>query len=277
MYSSFTRRAVYFLVPFTLVYLLIHLLFEHTIAESTQSGLGWYYSVEGLIFGLIAAFVIQRQWERWTSLSEAVRIELDAVREMWKWSWYAAQPLRLNAHDHLQRYLTLIVAEWNDGREHYRSASVDTELDGLRDMLVAMSTSMSGLGRQLENSFTDLVAARNKRLNYSNEHMPGVLKRLVIATDVLLILLSLFLSVDNIYLDYLFTAGIGMLAFAIIIVIDDLDNPFRPGAWHLTSKGYEDLLRELVAQPGQFVQPDEPKQVRRPERSPRGRAVVARG
>jgi hypothetical protein len=244
--STIFKRIFLFLVPFSLVFLLIHELFEKTIADSTQNGLGWFYSVEGLIFGLIVAFVIQREWETWSMLSESVRIELDAVREMWKWSAYADATLRTKAHGHLQKYLTQIVSEWNDGSEHIRSSRVDAELDGLRDILLAMSQSMNGLSVQLQNGFTDLVHARNKRLNFSNEHMPGILKRLVFLTDIFLIFLSLFLSVNNLYLDYIFTAFIGLLAFALILVVDDLDNPFRPGTWHLTSVGYQTLLQELT-------------------------------
>ena len=63
---------------------------------------------------------------------------------------------------------------------------------------------------------------------------------------MLLILLSLFIAVNNISLDYLFTASIGLLAFTLLLVVDDLDNPFRPGAWHLTTEGYEKLLGELT-------------------------------
>ena len=75
--------------------------------------------------------------------------------------------------------------------------------------------------------------------------MPIILKRIVFLADILLIILSLFIAVNNVYLDYIFTASIGLLAFALILVIDDLDNPFRPGTWHLTTKGYRSLLEEL--------------------------------
>ena len=74
-----------------------------------------FYSADGLIFGLIVAFVIQREWEIWTNLSESVRTEIDAVREMWKWSNYAEASLCEEAHKHLEKYLLLIVLEWHKG------------------------------------------------------------------------------------------------------------------------------------------------------------------
>ncbi|MGC9602199.1 MAG: hypothetical protein ABSE76_00430 [Minisyncoccia bacterium] len=242
---SIIRRVLFFLVPFSLAFWYIHELFESVISRSTQNGLAGFYSVDGIIFGLILAFVIQREWETWTKLSESVRTEIDSVREMWKWSNYAEAPLCKEAHKHLESYLQLIIAEWNDGEEHMRSETVDAELDGLRGILVAMSSSVGSLAEPLRNAFINLIQARNQRLNFSNEHMPVILKRIVFLTDILLIILSLFIAVNNVYLDYIFTASIGLLAFALILVVDDLDNPFRPGTWHLTAEGYERLLEEL--------------------------------
>ncbi len=242
---SILRRTLLFLIPFSLVFLYIHEQFESAISRSALNGLTGFYSADGIIFGLIVAFVIQREWEKWTNLSESVRTEIDAVREMWKWSVYAESFLCEEAHKHLEEYLRLIVLEWNAGDVKTRSEKVDAELDGLRGMLVKMSLTMGSLGEPLRSAFTDLVQARNQRLNFSNEHMPGILKRIVILADALLILLSLFIAVNNVYIDYIFTASIGLLAFTLILVVDDLDNPFRPGAWHLTTAGYEALLEEL--------------------------------
>jgi len=244
--KTLLRRTFYFLVPFSLAFSFIHEKFESAIFHSTQNGLAGFYSADGLIFGLIVAFVIQREWEIWTNLSESVRREIDAVREMWKWSSYAEAPLCEEAHKHLEKYLILIVLEWHKGGETRRSEKVDAELDSLRGMLVKMVTSMGHLSHQPLNAFENLVSARNQRLNFSKEHMPVILKRIVFFADMLLILLSLFIAVNNISLDYLFTASIGLLAFTLLLVVDDLDNPFRPGTWHLTTEGYEKLLEELT-------------------------------
>jgi hypothetical protein len=244
--TSIIKRTFFFLVPFSLLFWYIHEHFETIISRSTQNGLTGFYSADGLIFGLIVAFVIQREWEIWTNLSESVQTEIDTIREMWKWSAYAEPSLCEQAHKYLEGYLKSLVSEWHKGEEKSRTKKVDAELDGLRGMLVNMSLSMGSLGQQLQSAFTNLIQARNQRLNFSNQHMPRILKRIVLLADILLILLSLFIAVNNIYLDYIFTASIGLLAFTLILVVDDLDNPFRPGSWHLTTDGYEGLLEELA-------------------------------
>ncbi len=239
------KWTLYFIIPFSAVFWFIHEKFETVISRSTLNGLSGFYSADGIIFGLIVAFVIQREWEIWTNLSESVQTEIDAVREMWKWSNYAESSLRDKAHQHLKTYLALIVYEWDTNAVRQRSRGVDAELDGLRRILARMSISVGGLGLQLQSAFTDLTRARNQRLSYSNQHMPIILKRIVIFADALLIILSLFIAVNNLYLDYIFTGAISLLAFTLMLVVDDLDNPFRPGAWHLTTAGYKSLIQEL--------------------------------
>ena len=241
------KRIILFLVPFSLIFWYIHERFETSIVRSIQNGLTGFYSADGLIFGLIVAFVIQREWERWTTLSESVRTEIDMVREMWKWSMYAEASLREKMYEHLVAYLTALISGWGNGEEYKRSEIIEVELDSLRKMLIEMSFSTGGLNWQLQNAFNNLIQARNQRLNFSNEHMPGVLKRIVILADGLFIILSLFIAVNNVYLDYIFTASIGLLAFTLILVVIDLDNPFQPGTWHLTADGYAGLLQELTA------------------------------
>jgi hypothetical protein len=246
---TIVKRILMFLVPFTVIFLIIHEQFESAISRSTLNGLSGFYSADSLIFGLIAAFVIQREWEIWTKLSESVWIEIDAVRDMWKWSMLAEGTLCEEAHEHLKAYLNFMVSEWNEGRVRRRSEKIDAELDSLRAILEKMSLSMGSLGFQLQSAFTNLTRARDQRLNFSNEHMPIILKRIVVFSDILLIILSLFIAVNDLYLDYIFTAAISLLAFTLILVVDDLDNPFRPGTWHLTTEGYEALLKEFTDVP----------------------------
>jgi hypothetical protein len=61
----------------------------------------------------------------------------------------------------------------------------------------------------------------------------------------MVIFLSLFIAVENIYLDYIFTMSIALLGFLVFTVIEDLNQPFRPGSWHITNKEYRILLKRV--------------------------------
>lgn len=66
--------------------------------------------------------------------------------------------------------------------------------------------------------------------------MPTMLKAMMGFADGLVIILSLFIGVKHLWLDFLFTFSIALLAYAVYLVLDDLDYPLRPGIWHPTAK-----------------------------------------
>jgi hypothetical protein len=243
---SIIKRTLYYFVPFTLVFFYIHTQFEKIISQSTINGLTGFYSVDALIFGLVVAFVINREWENWIKLSESVQTEINSIREMWKWSNHAPEPMRTYAQTHLAGYLYALISEWEKGDKNVRSLTVDTELEYLRTLFISTWPAVDSLSIQLFGAYNNLIEARNRRLNYSNQHVPILLKRVVTLADIILIILSLFVAVDSIFLDYLFTGAISLMVFSLLLVVYDLDNPFQPGIWQITTKDYEALLHELT-------------------------------
>jgi hypothetical protein len=243
---SIIKRVLLFFVPFTVFFIYIHVQFGPLLYPSSQAGLIGLYSTAGFIFSLIVAFVIQRGWEMWANLSVSVSTEIDAVRELWKWSSLGDASLRDAVHTHLQDYLALILSECAMNRDTSRDERTEIVIDNLRSLIVHRTLSLQGLGSQIRIALDALIRARNLRLSFSNEHIPGLLKRILGVAAFVLVGLSLFIAINSVYLDYAITAMLGLLAYALMAVVDDLDNPFRPGAWQLTTKGYELLLSELL-------------------------------
>jgi hypothetical protein len=93
--------------------------------------------------------------------------------------------------------------------------------------------------------FTRLIEKRSERIRYSSHHVPPSIKRIIFFATILMIGLSLFIGVKNIWLDYSYTMSVSMLAYVIFLVIDDLDHPLVPGGWHLTSRPYKKLLEDI--------------------------------
>jgi hypothetical protein len=89
------------------------------------------------------------------------------------------------------------------------------------------------------------MQARNNRLRHGLSHVPSLLRFTISTATFLLIVLSFFVAVANPILDYVFTLSIGLLAFLIAMVIEDLDHPYRPGNWHLNKNIYKKLLAEM--------------------------------
>lgn len=206
-------------------------------------GIPWLYSAICLIFSILAAFTIQKEWENWNELAAAIRGEIDAIRELCLWSRHLSTEARKDVLDCLEDYLSVILAEWSVMRQGERSEACETICSALCKTITELKGKTVRF--QLLHLFNELMQSRNKRFGQSLSHIPHVLKHTLIFADILLIFLSLFIGVKNPFVDYFFTVSIGVLAYTIYIVIDDLDNPFRPGSWHLTSDEYRTLLDKI--------------------------------
>src|SRR5664279_2609834 len=88
----------------------------------------------------------------------------------------------------------------------------------------------------VHNIFLVLLENRSNRMHYGTGKLPLLLYILIGVSTILVIFLSLFIAVPNLWFDYIFTLSIGLLSFLIITVIEDLNHPFRPGIWHLTKE-----------------------------------------
>jgi hypothetical protein len=206
-------------------------------------GIPWLYSAISLIFSILAAFTIQKEWEQWNELVEATKEERNALRELWIWSNYLSRDDEQKIVGGIIKYLSVIQQEWPRLEQGESSEEGENILDSLRNTIMGLTEKTHRL--PLLSLFNDLIKNRNKRIFQSGSRIPPILKNTLIFADLLVIILSLFIGVKNPFLDYIFTLSIGVLAYTIYMVIDDLDNPFRPGAWHLTPWNYQILLDKI--------------------------------
>ena len=236
-------KIIFFIIIFSLAFCLLRIL-DHgklIIAELRDlGGIPWLYSAIGLIFSILAAFTIQKEWEHWNELVESIKEELDALRELWLRSRYLTKDTEGKVLECIKNYLSLIQEEWPTMEQGKRSEAGEKILDLLRNVIVRSTEETGKLS--LLPLFNELIRNRNRRLYQCGSHIPYILKNTLTFAGILFIFLSLFIGVRNPWIDYIFTVSIGVLAFTIYIVIDDLDNPFRPGAWHLSPKEYQILL-----------------------------------
>jgi hypothetical protein len=75
--------------------------------------------------------------------------------------------------------------------------------------------------------------------------MPYIIKNTFMLSAVLVGGLSLFVSIQSITLDLIFTLSISSLVFSIYLIVDDMDSILSPGAWHVSSKVYREFLAKM--------------------------------
>lgn len=245
-------RFIYKIIPFIIAFSAVFYLFRTSdyyalnILGASLGGAPTLYGAIGSMYGLIAAFVINRQWEQWNNLDDAVKSEVDALERFWLWFNNFPKETRDKIYGRIRKYLELMINEGlqlsGDG---IRSRAIEDALTSLHKAVYEVCREDQGLMAPSFSLFADILKSRSDRLKYSGHHVPKLLSGTLVFGVALMIGLSFFIIIKNVFFDYLFTLGIGTLAFMIFLVVRDLNQPLRPGDWHITTKDYKDLLKRI--------------------------------
>lgn len=216
-------------------------------SSNDASSLGWLFSVAGVIFGVLSGFVIQMKWSIWDKLVEASNGEIASIRQLHSLIHHLSAEQRDEIKGILKLYLKQTIEANGDSAKGISSPKIVTSLHKLEESIYKLYedeevTNIDSIAYEL---FRKIMDWREKRTNYSQEHLLPVIRFFILANALLLAVLSLLLPVEHLGLDYIFTLSIALLSYAVYLLIDDLDHPFRPGNWHLTAKGYADSLEEI--------------------------------
>ncbi len=241
-----------FIIFFTFVFWLLRgengiLVSSLPLLITDLSGLGWLYSTIGLIFTLMAAFVIVYEAERWSGLNEAVKNEVSTIGELIIWSKNFSKSAQAKMNKSITDYLNLVIKdEWKKSRQGQKSAKIDKPLTELNQAIVSIAKESPDTADQSFDLFSEIIKTRSDRIHYSLLHTPKIIINTLVFSDILLVVLALFIGVQDVGLAYLFELGIAVLGFIVYLVVIDLDNPLKLGGWHLTTEDYKELLDHLA-------------------------------
>lgn len=245
---SFTLKIILFMLFFSFFFYWLHMDGRFNIRSvlADLGGIPWLYSSLVTLFSVLAGFIIQKEWENWNNLLDAVKSEVDALREFWIWSRHLPEQYR-DVFDHgVKKYLKEMSATGLDKSARKEiSAEIEDSFTDLQEAMSMMAKQDQVLMSSTFSLFSKILECRTNRLRYSSHHIPESLRRSLFFITVLVITLGLFIGIKNITLDYVFTASVSLVAYVIYIVIDDLDNPLKPGNWHITTNDYGNLLGQI--------------------------------
>jgi hypothetical protein len=209
-------------------------------------GLAYLYSTVGTIFAIFAAFVIVSESQDWNTLSAAAKDEVGDLNELLLWSKRLSKPLAKKYSQTIQQYLEAVVhKEWKSLTVGREVSEVEPTISAFHDLLIRASEENADIGAHMFTAFNDLLNHRAIRIEYSWQPLPMILKFTVFLVAVAVMGLSFFIGVKNLWLDYMFMLCIVTLVSVILMVVDDLDNPLRPGEWCLTSNNHQRLLNNI--------------------------------
>lgn len=244
------KRIILFVIVFTGLFAFVHLthLLVIPVLVKDLGSVPWLYSTIGLIFSITSGFIIQTQWNTWDSLTDAVREEVNSLRQILTFSRHLPENLSKKITNSVKQYLESIINNWKSSENVKRSSEVNEAMVQLQEEMYETFSKRENLAEIAYSLFSNVLVHRENRIHYSSRRLPKTLKLLIQLSTFLIISLSFFIGVQNLWLDYIFTLGIGLLSFVMYEVIVDLEYPLHPGSWHVTSRDYELLLEEINKQ-----------------------------
>ena len=216
----------------------------HVLLVETN-GIGLLYSTIGLIFGVISGFVIQTQWDNWSKLSISVHGEIKSLRQLLLFGTYISPEFDKTIKEHAETYVQKIIVNWHNNDKEKSSAEVIAAIQKLQETIYLLWDEKPVITESANQILFRIIEYHDDVTHYSSRRLPVIVKILIIFCMILVIVIPLFIGMRTLWLDYIITLSISLLAFLIYAVINDLDNPLKQGNWHITNNDYKILLEEL--------------------------------
>jgi hypothetical protein len=244
----FIAQTVFIFLVFTILFIGVRLIpgMDMKSLITSSEGAGWLYSELGLIFGVFAAFIIQAQAKKWDELSSSIRQEVSSLRRLFWISSYVSVTEAESLQESIRMYLKQIIhEEWRDIDKGNRSLPLEASIRSLQEKVIALSSLNPTYSLTVSALVRGIFESHEERMFQSAKRTPLLLKMTIYVGAAMMIGLSYFIGVNNIWIDYIFTGSISFLVILIIMVIRDLEHPYQPGHWHITQDAYCELLEEV--------------------------------
>lgn len=218
--------------------------YNYRLLKASIDSIPWLYAAISQIFGIISAFIIQKEWQQWDDLVDAVKGENSALYEMWLWSdqFKTDYPIR----DLIKQYLHIIINEgWGKTENGEVSPELDKVIKSLHEGMAEIARLHPAMSPAVFSLVSDLGVYREKRIRFGSSHMPQILLHTFRLATCLMIFLCPLIVIKDYDLHFLFSASISVLVYTIYVVARDMDQPLKPGGWHLTTADYQKLLSKL--------------------------------
>jgi hypothetical protein len=231
-------------------YIRLNNIFPDYKLEADRFAIPALFGAGNMIFSIISAFIIQAQWTKWDRLIDANRGEINMFRQLFILVHHFPKEEMNEIRYRIYRYLRIYI-DASDTRDQKllstRSKEVDNALISIEDSVFNASKNDPKVGQMVFNYLTQAMEYREKKIQYTNQRLPRGIKLYVNAATYSVIFGSLFVPFTYLGFNFYFTLVVALLAFGVLLIIEDFDHPYRPGSFVLTVRLYQNLLEEVGA------------------------------
>lgn len=212
------------------------------------SAFAGFYSAFGVVFGIMAGFVLLTVWEQYNLVESTIDAEVRILHVIGVLlDGFLDGKVKKEGHGRIVEYAKAAVAEWKSlamRQEDPAAAKKHKELLEIINLFRNENLNPRDLVlfNDLIDELRDLSRARTARISASKTQMPSTSWILILFLSVALVATEYLLGVVNPIIAYAMIISIAGVTSLVVGIVHDLDNPFR-GEWNVSPQGFEDITK----------------------------------
>jgi hypothetical protein len=209
--------------------------------------LGNYLQVIGSIYAFVIAFVIYVVWSQYTEIEAIIDQEVGKLRALdGLCDSYKDRQTCAALREKITAYALAVADEVEadgHGRQSFGAANNEWEAleRTLRSLRATEPRELVVYGDILRE-LSALSAIRRERLTIASTRIPWVLWDLILFVTAVTILPFYFLPVKSVFVDIVMVGSMSASLVFILLLIRDLDNPFR-GVFNVSFAPFRELAK----------------------------------
>ena len=243
------------LVAFGGLMLRSHLRYEGI--ETDLSSWGSFFNVFGVIFAIVAGFLLVTVLNRYSNLNQIIEDELNAVESVRDFLVYLDDRQQIEI-DEIKRALAKYVksvanTEWAEMSAPATPMNSDTSEELYEVMRSGKRIKVSEerdsiVLSALIETISEITKLRTRRIALANERLPPRLRALMLFMSTTLVGAFVFLGVQGIFAHIYILVTLTVSIHLLYMVIEDLDHPFY-GVWNIRRRPLDELVKRFQDRP----------------------------
>lgn len=204
---------------------------HYRIRQSHNDVIASIFNKAGAILGIIIAFVVVILWQEYNKSKDNASKEGTEALELYRdLTLYPNQKQAADAINSLAQFARLVVEDEYPAMTEMRlSPATDQSLIKLRKdihEIIPENTRDQALYNEILRNFETLVRLRQNRLLDLDSSLPNIVWAVLITGALLIILFSILLGTEKLWLHMVLTAMLAMVLAEAFYLIIELDYPF---------------------------------------------------
>jgi hypothetical protein len=232
---------------------LVQRLVPSTLREEHNNVAGFIYSVVGIAYAVLLAFVVIAVWQDYETAKDTVETEANELAGVYFVADRFPDPERTRVQELARSYARAVVEEeWPLMERGETSEHASTLLSELRISLLNVDA-RTGAGQVLYDQglsrLHEMSDARRLRLLEATQGLPTVLWVVLLGGGVVTVSFTYLFGLKNNWAHGLMVAALTLVVTGILFTIGSLEYPFA-GQAEVQPNAFEEVLRSFEEDPG---------------------------